>query len=89
MSEERRGRRSIRPWLTISLAFLGLLFLLLPLWISLGEAALWTVYGLGLLWALVIGVLASRWLRITTVERGDSFRVVRVEHVRGRKQADS
>ena len=85
MGEERRGRPAIGPWLTFPLLFLGLLFLLMPLWIALGDAAAWTSYGFGLFWAIVIGLLASRWIRVTTLERGDSYRVIRVEHLRGRK----
>ena len=38
----------MRPWLTFPLLFLGLLFLLMPLWIALGDAAVWTWYGFGL-----------------------------------------
>ncbi len=34
----------MRPWLTFPLLFLGLLFLLMPLWITLGDAAVWTWY---------------------------------------------
>jgi|SRR6186713_1509367 len=61
----------MRPWLTFPLLFLGLLFLLMPFWIALGDAALWTWYGMGLFWAVVIGLFAGRWLRVTTVERVD------------------
>ena len=67
------------------LMFLGLLFLLMPVWIALGDAAVWACYGFGLFWAIVIGVLASRWLRVTTLERGDGYRVVRLEHLRRRR----
>jgi len=77
------------PWPTIALAFLGLLFLLTPLWITLGDAALWTVYGFGVFWAIVIGLLARRWLRVTVLERGARFRILRVEHLRGRRKLDS
>jgi hypothetical protein len=77
----------MRPWLTFPLLFLGLLFLLMPLWIALGDAAVWTWYGFGLIWAIVIGLLASRWLRVTLLERGDGYRVVRVEHLRHRKRS--
>jgi hypothetical protein len=77
----------MRPWLTFPLLFLGLLFLLMPLWITLGDAAVWTWYGFGLFGAILIGLLASRWLRVTTLERGDGYRVVRIEHVRRRKRS--
>jgi hypothetical protein len=56
----------MRPWLMVPILFLGLLFLLMPFWIALGDAAVWTLYGSGLLWAIVIGLLASRWIRVTT-----------------------
>ena len=69
MGEERRGRPAMRPWLMVPILFLGLLFLLMPFWIALGDAAVWTLYGSGLLWAIVIGLLASRWIRVTTLER--------------------
>lgn len=75
----------MRPWLTFPLLFLGLLFLLMPLWVALGDAAVWTWYGFGLFWAIVIGLLARRWFRVTTLERGDGYRVVRVEYLRRRK----
>ena len=52
----------MRPWLTFPLLFLGLLFLLMPLWVALGDAAVWTWYGFGLFWAIVIGLLARRCL---------------------------
>jgi len=57
----------MRPWLMVPILFLGLLFLLMPFWIALGDAAVWTVYGSGLLWAIVIGLLARRWIRVTTL----------------------
>ena len=75
----------MRPRLLFPLLFLGLLFLMMPLWIALGEAAIWTIYVMGLFWAIVIGVLASRWLRATTLESGPRHRTIRIEHVRGRK----
>jgi hypothetical protein len=55
----------MRPWLGFPLLFLGLLFLLMPVWIALGDAAVWAWYGFGLFWAIVIGLLASRWIRVT------------------------
>jgi hypothetical protein len=79
----------MRPWLTFPLLFLGLLFLLMPFWIALGDAALWTWYGMGLFWAVVIGLFAGRWLRVTTVERGDDYRVVRLDHLRRRRKRSS
>jgi len=82
-----REKGRAKPWLTIPLMFLGLLFLLQPIWIVLGNAALWTWYGFGLFWAIAIGCLSSRWIRATTLERGDTYRVVRIEHVRKRKRA--
>ena len=75
----------MRPWLGFPLMFLGLLFLLMPVWIALGDAAVWAWYGFGLFWAIVIGLLAGRWLRVTTLERGDDYRVVRIEHLRRRR----
>ena len=85
MGEERRGRPAMRPWLTVPILFLGLLFLVMPFWIALGEAAVWTVYASGLFWSVVIGLLAGRWIRVTTLERGGGYRVVRIEHLRHRK----
>ena len=80
----------MRPWLTFPLLYLSLLFLLMPVWIAIGgDATLWTIYGIGLFWAIVIGLLASRRFRITTLERGDRYRIVRVEHRRRRKGSNS
>lgn len=73
--------------MTVPILFLGLLFLLTPAWIALGEATLWTVYGCGLFWAIVIGLLAGRWIRVTTVDRGHTYRLIRVEHLRGQKSS--
>jgi len=76
-----------RPWSTIPVWFLGLLFLLMPVWIALGEETLWWIYGMGLFWAVVIGLFSWRWIRVTIVERGSDYRVVRVDHLRGRKRS--
>jgi hypothetical protein len=77
----------MRPWSTIPILFLGLLFLLMPTWVALGEDTLWWIYGFGPFWAVVIGVFARRWFRTTVVERGPDYRVIRVDHLRGRKRS--
>ena len=60
---------------------------LLPIWIPLGDAVVWTWYAVGIVGAVVIGLFASRWYRVTTLEQGKNYRVVRVEHLRGRKRS--
>ena len=80
-------RRNAPPWRTFPLLFLGLLFVLLPIWIPLGDAVVWTWYAVGIVGAVVIGLFASRWYRVTTLEQGKNYRVVRVEHLRGRKRS--
>ena len=77
----------MRPWLTFPLLYVALLFVLMPVWIALGDSTLWTIYGMGLFWAIVIGLLASRRFRVTTLERGARYRVVRVEHLRRRRRS--
>lgn len=78
-------RRNAPPWRTFPLLFLGLLFVLLPIWIPLGDEVVWTWYALGMVGAVVIALLATRWYRVTTLEQGEGYRIVRIEHLRGRK----
>ena len=69
-----RGRRTLQPWLTAPLMFLGLLFVVLPIALAVEDAA-WALYGFGLFWAVVIALLARRWYRVTVIERGSGYRV--------------
>jgi hypothetical protein len=83
----RASRAAMQPWRTFPQLFLGLLFVLLPIWIPLGDEVVWTWYAVGMVGAVVIGLLAGRWYRVTTLEQGEDYRVVRVEHLRRRKRA--
>ena len=53
------------------------------------EDAGWALalYGFALFWALVIGLLAHRWYRVTVIESGADYRVVRFQALRGAKKA--
>ena len=65
--------------------YLGLMFVaILPIALVVEDAA-WALalYGLGLFWALVIALVAHRWYRVTVIERGAGYRVVRVQSLRG------
>ena len=67
--------------------YLALLFLLLPVVLAFGSTGAWASYGLGLVSAVGIGVLAARWYRTTPLESGPYHRVVRVDAVRAAKRA--
>ena len=83
-----RGRGTLQPWLTAPLMFLGLLFVVLPIVLAVEDAA-WALYGFGLFSALVIALLARRWYRVTVIERGSGYRVVRVQSLRGTRASAS
>jgi hypothetical protein len=50
--------------------------------------AVWALalYGFVLFWAFVIASLAHRWYRVTVIESGADYRVVRVQSLRGAKK---
>ena len=84
-----RGRRALQPWLSVPLMYLGLMFVaIFPIAVTVEEAA-WALalYGFALFWALVIGLLAHRWYRVTVIESGADYRVVRLQALRGAKNA--
>lgn len=88
-TDSARGRRALQPWLTIPLMYLGLVFVaIVPLAVSVDDVG-WALalYGLALFWAFVIGLLAHRRYRLTVIERGADYRVVRVQSLRGTKKA--
>ena len=65
--------------------YLGLMFVaIFPIALTVGEAA-WALalYGFVLFWALVIGLLAHRWYRVTVIETGADYRVLRFQSRRG------
>ena len=64
--------------------YLGLMFVaILPIALAVEDAA-WALalYGFVLFWALVIALLAHRWYRVTVIESGADYRVVRVQSLR-------
>jgi len=80
-----RGRRALQPWLSVPLMYLGLMFVaIFPIALTVEEAA-WALalYGFVLFWALVIGLLAHRWYRVTVIETGADYRVLRFQSLRG------
>ena len=80
-----RGRRALQPWLSVPLMYLGLMFVaIFPIALTVEEAA-WAlaIYGFVLFWALVIGLLAHRWYRVTVIETGADYRVLRFQSLRG------
>ena len=84
-----RGRRALQPWLSVPLMYLGLMFVaMFPIALTVEDAG-WALalYGFALFWALVIGLLAHRWYRVTVIESGADYRVVRLQTLRGAKKA--
>jgi len=80
-----RERRALQPWLSVPLMYLGLMFVVIfPIALTVEEAA-WALalYGFVLFWALVIGLLAHRWYRVTVIETGADYRVLRFQSRRG------
>ena len=83
-----RGRRPLQPWLAVPLMYLGLMFVaILPIALAVNDAV-WALalYGFVLFWAFVIASLAHRWYRVTVIESGADYRVVRVQSLRGAKK---
>ena len=70
--------------------YLGLMFIaIFPIALSVEDAA-WALalYGFVLFWALVIALLAHRWYRVTVIESGADYRVLRFQSLReARKRA--
>jgi branched-subunit amino acid transport protein AzlD len=68
--------------------YLGLMFIaILPIAVTV-EDAVWAfaLYGFGLFWALVIALLAHRWYRVTVIESGTDYRVLRFQSLRGARK---
>jgi len=59
---------------------------IVPLALSAEDAWGFALYGFALFWALVIALLAHRWSRVTVIEAGADYRVIRVESLRGAKK---
>ena len=49
------------------------------LWRSRMLPGRWRFYGFVLFWALVIALLAHRWYRVTVIESGADYRVLRFQ----------
>ena len=84
-----RGRRALQPWLSVPLMYLGLMFVaMFPIALTVEDVG-WALalYGFALFWALVIGLLAHRWYRVTVIESGADYRVVLFQALRGAKKA--
>jgi hypothetical protein len=64
---------------------------IVPVVLTVGDVAwAFALYGFVLFWALVIALLAHRWYRVTVIENGAGFRVLRFESLRsgrGSKEA--
>ena len=86
-----RGRRPLQPWLSVPLMYLGLMFVaIFPIALTVDDAA-WALalYGFVLFWALVIALLAHRWYRVTVIESGADYRVLRFQSLRGARNRTS
>ena len=86
-----RGRRALQPWLSVPLMYLGLMFVaMFPIALTVEDAG-WALalYGFALFWALVIGLLAHRWYRVTVIESGADYRVLRFQSLRGARKRTS
>ena len=71
--------------------YLGLMFVaILPIALTVDDAA-WApaLYGFVLFWALVIALLAHRWYRVTVIESGAYYRVLRFQSLRGTRERTS
>ena len=71
--------------------YLGLMFIaILPIASTVDDAG-WALalYGFVLFWALVIGLLAHRWYRVTVIESGPDYRVLRFQSLRGARKGPS
>ena len=89
MTAKRREVGRIRPaWLTAVALYFGLLFVVLPIVVAFGTAAVWTYYVCGFVTGLGIGLLTARWYRTTLIEIGPYHRVIRVDALRAAKRAD-
>jgi hypothetical protein len=74
-----KAKRADLPiWLNYALIFLGLWFILLPAGLALG---VWYFFGLGFVFAVVIGLLTRRYYRQVTLEQGEGYSVIRLEYV--------
>jgi hypothetical protein len=71
-------RADLPIWLNYALIFLGLWFILLPAGLALG---VWYFYGLGFVFAVVIGLLTRRYYRQVTIDQGEGYSVVRLEYL--------
>lgn len=61
--------------------YLGLMFVaIVPIALTAGWAL--ALYGFVLFWALVIALLAHRWYRVTVIESGADYRVLRFQSLR-------
>ena len=65
--------------------YLGLAFIAVtPLILAVNDAAwAFALYGFVLFWALVIALLAHRWYRVTVIESGADYRILRLQSLRG------
>ena len=71
--------------------YLGLMFVaIFPIALTVEDAA-WALalYGFVLFWALVIALLAHRWYRVTVIESGADYRVLRFQSLRGTRKRTS
>ena len=70
--------------------YLGLMFVaIVHLALSVEDAWGLALYGFAPFWALVIALLAHRWYRVTVIESGADYRVVRVQALRGARKRTS
>jgi len=83
-----RRRRALQAWHVVPLMYLGLMFIAIsPLLWAVDDVWARALYGFTLFWALVIAFVANRWYRVTVIESGADYRVVRVQHLRGAEKA--
>ena len=73
-----RQRFLLPFWLTTGLVFLGGGFVALPLALALD--AEWLYYALGLVGGVLIALYARNAYRMTILERGLGFSVIRIDH---------
>jgi hypothetical protein len=61
-----------------------------PIALSVNDAV-WALalYGFVLFWAFVIASLAHRWYRVTVIESGADYRVLRFQSLRGARNRTS
>jgi hypothetical protein len=69
-------------WVTHAGLYFSLCFLFFPIAMAIGSAFAWAFFGVALLGGIGVALVARRWYRMTVLERGDGFWLLRLESAR-------